>query len=143
MIDGIKCPPGCHKYRPLGKVLFCTGCADVQPLLLDIPDVPRGSIAEPPEEPAWPIDIDKPPQTIPVSDEAQMDMLRNLRDLVNQGGTPTPEQMDLLGQRHVYDGDMPDEEVINRSNELTWPKVRVDEGYRTDPLDDSIPSAGL
>ena len=138
----MKCPPATHKYKPHGKVLICTACADVQPLLLD---VPREAISQPQQDeaPAWPVDVPQPPQTIPVSDEAQMAMLRDLREMVARGGSPSPEQMDLLGTRHPYTGDFGEDELLNRSNTAEWPKVPVMEGYETDPRDDNLPSAGL
>lgn len=143
MIEGIRCPPATHTYVVHGKVLFCTACADVQALLLELADVPRQTLGAPPEDPVWPIDLDRPPQTIPESDEAQMDALRALRDLVSKGGTPSPEQLDLLGQRHEYEGDLSELEVIDQSNNRQWPRVPVTEGYNGSAADDRLPDAGL
>lgn len=145
MIEGIKCPPATHAYIPHGKVLVCTACADVQPLLLlDVPDESRDVLSTRTDaDPVWPIDLDRPPQTIPESDEAQMDALRALRDLVSKGGTPSPEQLDLLGQRHEYEGDLSELEVIDQSNNRQWPRVPVTEGYNGSAADDRLPDAGL
>lgn len=136
MIEGIRCPPGVHKYRAYGKVLFCASCADVQPLLLDEPVVSPQGVTR--NHPPAPEPEEAIPETIPASDEAQMDMLRNLRDLVAKGGVPDPAQMDLLGERREWDGNLSDLEM-----QRDLPRARVDEGYNTDPREDRLPSAGL
>lgn len=136
MIEGIRCPPGTHKYRPLGKVLYCSGCADVQPLLLEVDDAGSSGRETPhaPEVVAY-----EPPEPTPADLEAHIHRLRQAAGLADRDA----EQQHLFGQRHEFDGDLSDLEVIQRSNEREWPRVRVDEGYRTDAADDTLPSAGL
>jgi hypothetical protein len=76
--------------------------------------------------------------------EAQMAMLRDLKNLVANNGTPTAEQLDLLGQRRPFDGDLADLELVQASNEREWPRVPVNEGYNiADLRDDRLPDPGL
>ena len=134
MIEGIRCPPATHKYRAHGKVLYCSMCGDVQPIVLE--EVSRetsfttklnGHVPEPQYE------ADLPDPTA-ADMEAHIARLREAAGLAEREA----EQQTLFGQRNGYDGDLSDLEM-----QRDLPRSRVDEGYNTDPREDRLPSAGL
>jgi hypothetical protein len=140
VIEGIRCPPACHKYKPHGKVLVCTACADVQPLLLadDTPAPQRSTGNAPPTapEPYY----EQPPEPTAADMEAHIARLRQAAGLAEAEA----EQQSLFGQRQPFTGDLSDLEMMQRSNGLEWPRVPVNEGYNIHDLrDDRLPDPGL
>lgn len=132
MIEGIRCPPATHEYRVLGKILFCTRCADVQPLVLEEPAAvsPPGSVWNNPPEPAY----DRPLEPTAADMEAHIARLREAAGLAERQA----EQQDLFGARRDYEGDLADLEMAPPT-----PRGRVDAGYRTDPHNESLPAENV
>lgn len=125
---GIQCPPATHNYHPHGKLLFCTQCGDVQPLLLDIPE-PASHVEKEVVE----------PQVISADDsvaeaEAYLTRLRRAAGLpTKEPGGLDGEVDDLVARRGVYAEDFePDRR-----------RIPVPEGFEGHPQDDSLPGAGL
>ena len=133
MIEGIRCPPATHKYRAHGKVLYCSMCGDVQPILIE--ESAGGStgivtVKQPPPDAYY----EQPPEPTAADMEAHIARLREAAGLAEREA----EQQTLFGQRNGYDGDLSDLEM-----QRDLPRSRVDEGYNTDPREDRLPSAGL
>lgn len=142
----MKCPAATHKYRPHGKFLICSACADVQPLLMSEPDdvpPPSGSIERPPRDST----AAPPPQAeYDASEidriEATAALLREAAGLTNgKGRAPmrdVPEQLDL-GVRRSVEG----QDLVDLSNAQATPRVPVYEGFAGSEFDEALPDPGL
>ena len=114
-----------HKYRPFGQILYCTRCADLQPIfgaaqqsapdILTSTDSPNGV-----QEPS--------PESGPTSQELDAHIMR-LRQEAGLIDSP-------LGQRKPYP-------PVESDFEPEPQKARVDTGFGTDMYNDSLPGEGV
>lgn len=126
-----------HGYKPYGKVLFCSKCADVQPLLLsgEYDGQPESiEVKEPTrrEAPAH-VEVEDGPETVEDL-EAQISLLRRSLNFEQ-----APQRGEQLGLRHRLDGD----DLVDESNERTQPRVPVHEGFEGSALDEGLLDPGL
>lgn len=130
-MSGIKCPPATHTYKPLGKVLYCEACGDIQPVLLeDAPGVTVESAYGADQGEGKPL---HPPQGSEEVTQAELEAhVQRLRDALRLN-EETEADDDRLGQRHAYDGDF----------EPDRPRVPVEEGFENTGYDDTLPQAGV